>query len=82
VPEAAPFDAIILSAAAASVPEALPGQLRLGGRLVMPLGEPNEVQRLVRVTRTGDEAFELEELGQVRFVPLIAGDDAPRRSRT
>jgi protein-L-isoaspartate(D-aspartate) O-methyltransferase len=72
-PEAGPFDAIVLSAAATEVPGALPCQLRTGGALVMPLGAANDVQRLVRVTRTGVEAFRREELGEVRFVPLIAG---------
>jgi len=74
VPEAAPFDAIILSAAASEVPAALPGQLRRGGALVMPLGAPNDVQRLVRITRVEEGGFDREELGAVRFVPLVAGE--------
>lgn len=75
VPEEAPFDAIILSAAAAGVPPALPGQLRRGGALVMPLGPPNEVQRLVRIVRREGGGFDREELSAVRFVPLVAGEE-------
>lgn len=75
VPEEAPFDAIILSAAPAEVPPALPGQLRRGGALVMPLGAPNEVQRLVRIVRREEGGFDREELGAVRFVPLVAGEE-------
>ncbi len=74
LPEAAPFDAIILSAAAGEVPPALPGQLRRGGALVMPLGAPDEVQRLVRIVRREEGGFDREELGAVRFVPLVAGE--------
>jgi protein-L-isoaspartate(D-aspartate) O-methyltransferase len=73
VPEAAPFDAIILSAAAGEVPPALPPQLRRGGALVMPLGGANDVQRLVRITRLAEGGFDREELGAVRFVRLVPG---------
>ena len=71
LPDHAPFDAIIVSASGSHVPEALLAQLAPGGRLVMPVGEPHAVQILVKVTRTGADAFEREELGAVRFVPLI-----------
>ena len=78
VPAAAPFDAIILSAAAPEVPPALPGQLRRGGALVMPQGGAQDVQRLVRIVRREDDAgFDREELGAVRFVPLVAGKVGP-----
>ncbi|WHO77202.1 protein-L-isoaspartate(D-aspartate) O-methyltransferase [Rhizobium sp. BT03] len=73
-PEAAPFDAIIVSAAAPEVPSALKEQLNLGGRLVIPVGRDQE-QRLIRVTRTRPAAFEEDDLGGVVFVPLI-GEDA------
>jgi protein-L-isoaspartate(D-aspartate) O-methyltransferase len=73
VPEAAPFDAIILSAAAPEVPPALPGQLRRGGALVMPQGAPQDIQHLVRIVRRDEGGFDREELGAVRFVPLVAG---------
>ncbi|ARM90635.1 protein-L-isoaspartate O-methyltransferase protein (plasmid) [Rhizobium sp. CIAT894] len=72
-PEAAPFDAIVVSASAPAVPSALKAQLDLGGRLVIPVGRSE--QRLKRVTRTGAATFEEEDLGGVLFVPLI-GEDA------
>ena len=53
------------------MPERLLRQLSLHGTLVMPIGEPNQVQRLIRVTRTGEDDFDQEDLGPVRFVPLI-----------
>ena len=70
-PEKGPFDAIIVSAAGPEVPEELLLQLDIGGRLVMPVGDQDEVQKLVKVTRTGEDEYEQEELGAVRFVPLI-----------
>lgn len=72
--EAAPFDAIIVSAAAPEVPSALKEQLDLRGRLIIPVGRGDK-QRLKRVMRTGAAAFEEEDLGGVLFVPLI-GEDA------
>ncbi|MBY2925455.1 protein-L-isoaspartate(D-aspartate) O-methyltransferase [Rhizobium leguminosarum] len=71
--KAAPFDAIIVSAGAPEVPTALKEQLGLGGRLIIPVGR-GEGQRLKRLTRTGATAFEEEDLGGVRFVPLIGQD--------
>jgi protein-L-isoaspartate(D-aspartate) O-methyltransferase len=71
LPSKAPFEAILCSASGSHVPDVLLGQLEIGGRLVMPIGEPDEVQRLVKVTRVGDEDYEQEEIGAVRFVPLI-----------
>ena len=70
-PEKGPFDAIIVSASGSHVPEVLLSQLEIGGRLVMPIGEPHEVQKLLKITRTGEDDYEQEELGAVRFVPLI-----------
>jgi protein-L-isoaspartate(D-aspartate) O-methyltransferase len=69
-PEAAPFDAILVAAGAPEVPDALRRQLRIGGRLVIPVGE-YEDQRLVKLTRTGPDDFTEEDLGGVRFVPLV-----------
>ena len=68
--EAAPFDAIIVSAGVPRVPEALKMQLLLGGRLVIPVGALDE-QRLIRLTRAGQDVFEQEDFGGVRFVKLI-----------
>jgi protein-L-isoaspartate(D-aspartate) O-methyltransferase len=67
----APYDGIIVSAAAHSVPPALLEQLAPGGRLVIPVG-PEREQQLVRITRRGD-TFEREPLGAVMFVPLLSG---------
>jgi protein-L-isoaspartate(D-aspartate) O-methyltransferase len=71
LPAAAPFDAILVSAGGPRVPESLRGQLGDGGRLVIPIGEDLEAQRLVRVTRVAHRGFREEDLGEVRFVPLI-----------
>jgi protein-L-isoaspartate(D-aspartate) O-methyltransferase len=71
MPDEAPFDAILAAASGSHVPEALKRQLAIGGTLVMPIGEPGAVQSLVAVTRTGEEAYRTEDLGAVRFVPLI-----------
>ena len=69
-PDQAPFDAIIVSAGGPRIPQALKSQLAIGGRLVIPIG-PMDQQRLVRLTRTGEESFEQDDLGAVRFVKLI-----------
>ena len=70
-PEKAPFDAILAAASGPDVPDVLLRQLAVGGRLVMPIGEPQAVQTLVAVTRSGEDRFDTEDLGPVRFVPLI-----------
>jgi protein-L-isoaspartate(D-aspartate) O-methyltransferase len=70
-PEQAPFDAIVVAAAGPGVPAPLMQQLKTGGRLVMPVGEELDSQRLIRVVRRGEDEFEYKELGAVRFVPLI-----------
>jgi protein-L-isoaspartate(D-aspartate) O-methyltransferase len=71
LPAEAPFEAILCAASGSHVPEALRRQLAIGGILVMPVGEPEAVQNLIKVTRRGEEDFEREDLGPVRFVPLI-----------
>jgi len=68
--KAAPFDAIVMAAAAAQVPDALTEQLAIGGRLVLPLGTGE--QRLLVVTRT-ERGLEQETLDEVNFVPMLAG---------
>lgn len=70
-PEHAPYDAIVVAAGGPGIPSALLQQLRTGGRLVMPVGEEKDSQKLIRAIRRGDDDFEYEELGAVRFVPLI-----------
>jgi protein-L-isoaspartate(D-aspartate) O-methyltransferase len=70
-PDAAPYDAIVVAAGGIEVPPALRSQLAVGGRLVIPVGPTPREQRLVRVTRVGEDQYEEEELLPVRFVPLI-----------
>ncbi len=72
-PEHAPFDAIVVTAGAPAVPASLREQLAVGGRLVIPVGS-ERVQKLLRVRRTGEAAWEEEDLGAVRFVPLIGAE--------
>ena len=69
--ERAPYNGIVVAAGGPSVPEALRSQLAIGGRLVIPVGASQQVQELVRVTRIGPDDYRQEELGTVRFVPLI-----------
>lgn len=71
LPEYAPFDGIIVTAAPEGVPLTLVEQLRTGGRMVLPIGGRDE-QVLVRVTRTPD-GYEHEMLERVSFVPLLGG---------
>lgn len=72
LPEQAPFDRIIVTAAAEDPPGPLLAQLREGGIMVLPVGQSDAVQSLIKVTRTPD-GFEYQELRQVRFVPLLEG---------
>lgn len=69
-PEAAPFDAIIVTAAAGHLPPPLWDQLKPGGRIVIPIGGPYEVQRLVVITKTATGRRESESIMAVRFVPM------------
>ena len=70
-PDAAPYDAILAAASGSHVPPSLIAQLAPGGRLVMPIGDPGWVQELVKVTKQDDGILKQENLGGVRFVPLI-----------
>ena len=70
-PAQAPYDAVLVSASGSHVPDVLRRQLKVGATLVLPVGEPHAVQRLVKVTRIGEDAWQEEDLGRVRFVPLI-----------
>jgi protein-L-isoaspartate(D-aspartate) O-methyltransferase len=76
-PEQVPYDRVIVTAAAAEVPATLIEGLAPGGVLVAPVGEDHRDQQLVRIRRD-DHGFSTENLGVVRFVPLVAG--LPRRS--
>lgn len=91
LPQAAPFDAILVAAAGPSIPAALQEQLAIGGRLVVPVGT-GEVQRLIRVRRRSATEFDREDLAAVRFVPLVGAqgwkrgadnaDELPESART
>nr|WP_319382262.1 protein-L-isoaspartate(D-aspartate) O-methyltransferase [uncultured Roseibium sp.] len=70
-PRDAPFDAILVSAAAPSVPESYKQQLGIGGRLVIPAGRSRSSQSLYRVRKKSGTEFSMEDLGGVAFVPLI-----------
>lgn len=71
-PEQAPFDRILVTAAAEDPPGPLLAELKTGGIMVVPVGQSDAVQRLIKVTRT-ETGFEYDELRSVRFVPLIEG---------
>lgn len=72
LPEQAPFDRIIVTAAAEDPPGPLLAQLKIGGIMVVPVGQSDAVQHLIRVTRT-ETGLDYEELRPVRFVPLLEG---------
>lgn len=72
MPDQAPFDRIILTAAAEDLPANLLEQLRIGGIMVLPVGQSDAVQSLIKVEKT-DNGFNYTELGDVRFVPLVEG---------
>ena len=69
LPSEAPFDGIIVTAGAPFVPKPLLAQLKIGGKLVIPVGE--KIQVMTLYTRTSEKEFEKEELGEFRFVPLL-----------
>jgi len=72
-PDKAPFDRIMVTAAAQSVPEALVEQLAPDGLMLLPLGPHGGVQHLVKVTKNADGELQQEQLLGVRFVPLLPG---------
>jgi protein-L-isoaspartate(D-aspartate) O-methyltransferase len=69
--DGAPYDAILAAASGSHVPRPLIEQLAPGGRIVMPVGDPGWVQQLVKVTKNDDGTLVQQDLGGVRFVPLI-----------
>ena len=72
LPDVAPFDRIIVTAAAEDPPGPLLSQLKIGGIMVVPVGQSDAVQSLIKVTRH-DTGYDYEELRAVRFVPLVEG---------
>ena len=73
-PEHAPYDAIVVAAGGPDVPRPLLDQLAVGGRLVIPVGPTPRLQELVRVTRVSESELARENLGGVRFVPLVGAE--------
>jgi protein-L-isoaspartate(D-aspartate) O-methyltransferase len=69
LPEDGPFDAIIVTAGAPYLPKDLLSQLKIGGRLVIPIGEDPQI--MYRYTRTGEKNFDKEAFGEFRFVPML-----------
>lgn len=72
-PQAAPYEAIAVAAGAPRPPPSLLSQLTVGGRIVLPHGDARS-QRLVRITRETETQFTEENLGEVRFVPLVGAE--------
>lgn len=72
LPSFAPFDKVLITAAAPEVPAKLLAQLKVGGMLVMPYGK-GEVQKMQRITKTADNQFEQEEFDNFKFVPMLKG---------
>jgi protein-L-isoaspartate(D-aspartate) O-methyltransferase len=72
-----PFDAILVAAGGPRLPKAFKDQLTVGGRIVMPLGGDRDAQSLVRLTLSPDGSFVRDDLGPVRFVPLVGREAWP-----
>lgn len=73
VPEMAPFDRILVTAGAASIPRVLLDQLTVGGIMIIPVGAEGEDQRLLKITKLTATEHREEELGYCRFVPFLEG---------
>jgi protein-L-isoaspartate(D-aspartate) O-methyltransferase len=78
-PQGAPYEAIAVAAGAPRPPRSLLDQLAVGGRMVLPHGDVDH-QQLVRITRRDADSFDQEELGDVRFVPLLGVEGWPERT--
>ncbi|MEX2597093.1 MAG: protein-L-isoaspartate(D-aspartate) O-methyltransferase [Salibacteraceae bacterium] len=74
-PAFAPFDKILVTCGAPFIPEALKEQLKIGGRMVIPVGEVNGVQRMVTIDKRSDNDFEIKEHGDFKFVPMLEKTD-------
>lgn len=85
-PEEAPFDAIMVAAGGPAIPESLKQQLKPGGRMIIPTGVDRHLQKLQCVRRLDEQEFEVEQLADVRFVPLLGEEgwesDGPRTAST
>ena len=70
----APFDRIIVTAASEDPPASLLSQLKIGGIMIIPVGQSDNIQSLIKIART-DRGYEYQDLQPVRFVPLLAGTE-------
>jgi protein-L-isoaspartate(D-aspartate) O-methyltransferase len=77
-PEQAPFDAIIVTCAPDALPPPLWNQLKPGGRIVIPIGPVNGVQRLIVVSKSADGQRRTDAITDVRFVPMVREPDLPQ----
>ena len=77
-PEAAPFDAVVVTCGADHVPEPLFEQLKPGGVLVIPVGKTPAEQSLLAITKDAAGGRQTRDLGPVRFVPLVGDQGWPR----
>ena len=77
--EYAPFDKILVTCGASQIPEALTRQLRIGGHLVVPVG--NEVQKMYKITRLSETEFKTEVFDNFKFVPFLRGTEQGRINR-
>ncbi|MCL2072595.1 MAG: protein-L-isoaspartate(D-aspartate) O-methyltransferase [Marinilabiliaceae bacterium] len=71
IPESAPFDAILITAATEIIPKLLLLQLKIGGKMVIPLGTQKQI--MTRIKRISEHDFETEKFGDCRFVPMLTG---------
>lgn len=71
MPSYAPFDRVIVTAAAPEIPQALLSQLKVGGHMLIPVGLENEEQRMLKLTRKDKTTIEQKDLGAFRFVPML-----------
>ncbi len=69
--EKAPFDKILVSAGAPAIPEPLTNQLKVDGVMIIPVGKDKKIQKLIRLTKTSENNYKIEQLESVRFVPLV-----------
>jgi len=72
LPTYAPFDKIVITAAAPEIPEKLIEQMKIGGMMVLPLGE-GEVQQMIRITKVKDDVLKEEVFDHFSFVPMVTG---------
>ena len=71
----APFDKILVTCGAPKIPDALKQQLKVGGRMVIPVGEVNSVQHMLTIDKVSETEYVTEEHGNFQFVPMLERTD-------